>query len=83
MRGAAIMAESTVVESDDGAKDWSEIGEELLQKSVRVLVFKDSAEDFRNALLRSMQNTQIAGVYCRGASFFVFGAHCQSKGREK
>ena len=63
MRVAAIMAESTVVESDDGAKDWSEIVEELLRKSVRVLVFKDSAEDFRNALLRSMHHTHRFRVF--------------------
>ena len=32
MRVAAIMAEYMVVEGDDGAKDWSGIVEELLQK---------------------------------------------------
>ena len=52
---------------------WNATEQELLDKSVRVLVFKDSAEDFWVALGQKMQNTQISNVCGRGPSFFVLG----------
>ena len=74
LRVAAITADSTVVErkKQDTAL-WQKLVDELIEKSVRVLVYKDSSEVFRNTLHRSMQNTQISNVCGPGPSFFVLG----------
>ena len=75
MRVVAIVAESTVVEKDDIVKDWTCNVEELLQRSVRVLCFKDSEEDFRNTLLRWMQtHTNVRCLWSRSILLRV-GAH--------
>ena len=73
MRVAGIAANSAVAERPEGLAFWNATVQELLDKSVRVLVFKDSAEHFREALRQKMQNTQISNVCGRGPSFFVLG----------
>ena len=73
MRVAAIAADSTVVERPEVLTAWNATVQELLDASVRVLVFKDSAEQFLEALRQRMQSTQISNVCGRGPSFFVLG----------
>ena len=73
IRVAAIVADSTVVERPEGAALWRPFVDELLAKSVRVLVFKDSDEHFRKTLNGKMRNTQISKVCGPGPAFFVLG----------
>jgi hypothetical protein len=73
MRVAAISTNSTVVERPEGQRFWNGTVQELLDKSVRVLVFKDSAEQFREALRQKTSSTQISNVCGRAPSFFVLG----------
>ena len=70
---AAIAADSAVVERPEVLAFWNATVQELLDKSVRVLVFKDSAEEFREALRQKIVSTQISDVCGRGPSFFVLG----------
>jgi len=72
-RVAAIATDSTVVERPEGLTFWNTTVQELVDKSVRILVFKDSAEQFREAMRHRMQNTQISNVCGRGPSFFLLG----------
>ena len=79
MRVAAIVTNSTVVEREKKGCEallrfWTHAVEELNKWSVRVLVYKDSGDDFRELLRKKMQYTHIANV-CGGdgPSFFVLG----------
>ena len=80
IRVAAIVADSTVVERPEGAALWKPVVDVLFAKTVRVLVFKDSAEHFRNTLNEKMTNTQIAKVCGPVPSFFVLGHVQKMKG---
>ena len=78
MRVAAIVTDSAVVERgknrcENGLAFWNDVVHELYENTVRVLVFKDSAEQFREALQKKMQHTRVSNVCGRGPSFFVLG----------
>ena len=80
LRVAAIAANTAVAVADDdtlplGEKErfWNSAVAELLDKSVRVLVYKDSSDAFRETLRQRIVSTQISEVCGRGPSFFVLG----------
>ena len=79
MRVAAIVTDSAVVEHGNERRDsdvvafWKGCVDDLCKLSVRVLVFKDSAETFREVLHKKMQHTQVSDVCGRKPSFFVLG----------
>ena len=80
IRVAGIAVDSTVVERPKEIDSWKRAVRELHEKTVRVLVFKDSSEHFLNALGEKMQHTQIPNVCGRVASLFVLGAVDKTSG---
>ena len=66
---------------------WNDVVNELIDKSVRVVVFKDSAEHFRNALGQKVGHTQISNMCGSGPSFFLLGPvaslWCKDQGEQK
>jgi len=73
MRVAAITVNSTVVERPEYEGLWSDVVNRLIDTSVRVVVFKDSAKHFRNALGQTVGHTQISNMCGSGPSFFLLG----------
>ena len=90
LRVAAIAANSAVAVADDdtlplGEKErfWNSAVAELLNTTVRVLVYKDSSDEFRETLRQRIVSTQISEVCGRGPSFFVLGPCDGVRGKER
>ena len=54
-----------------------------LNTNVRVLVYKDSSDEFRETLRQRIVSTQISEVCGRGPSFFVLGPCDGVRGKER